>query len=73
MNMEFTVLELRAIERACRGQALNDRALAENTGRPLIRNGRLDSAQELGRIAEQIEQDRRRRALASRQCPNCED
>jgi hypothetical protein len=71
--MEFNETELLAIERACRVQAHNDRQLAENTDRAAIKNQRLDCARELLAIVGQIEEDRRRRALAAKRCDHCDD
>jgi hypothetical protein len=68
--MNFTDAELTAITRACLLQAEHDRRLAELTDRPMIKNKRLDSALELARIACDIEQDRRQRAIG--ECESCE-
>lgn len=62
--MDLTDTQWTAIERACRAQARRDRELAELADRPIARNQRMDSAQELLQIADQIAADRRGRATA---------
>ena len=61
--MEFEQADLDAIERACRAQANFYRELATKVDRPIQRNQRIDSALELEKIADRIQQDRRERAM----------
>ena len=71
--MEFDQAELDAIERACRAQANFYRELASKVDRPIQRNQRIDSAVELERIADRIQQDRREQAMRAKRCPSCDD
>jgi hypothetical protein len=64
--VDFSDADLNAIERACRLQAGRERELQPRPIRPVIRNQRQDSAEELERIANAIQSNRRQRAPVSR-------
>jgi len=71
--VEFEQAELDTIEGACRAQANSYRELAAKVDRPIQRNQRMDSAAELERIADKIQQDRRARAMREKDCENRDD